>query len=158
MNSLHTVAPAISCFALTQEQADRRVDAAKDYVEQLCLRNDKPVEKASTSGYARETMWHPAFAAEYVALISKMSLYEVALWGNGLAGWANNNKPLDLLDYCYLADVLREGLADNPTPLAALRLGRALAWVEQAGTKLLPTQAAMLAPASETPMPHLAAA
>lgn len=158
MTTLHPAAPAISCFALPQKQADSRVDAAEDYVEQMCLHYGRPVEKASTSNFARETMWCPAFPAEYVALISKMPLHEIALWGQSLAGWANHNKPLDLVDYCYLADVLREGLADTPAPLAALRLARALAWVEQAGTNLLATQAALLAPASEESTAHLAAA
>jgi hypothetical protein len=151
MTALQVPVPALSCFALTLAEYCDRVDAAKELEEQMQAHyNNK-------HAYGREILWHPAFAAEYVAMIGKMPLTEVACWHSGLDTWCHDSKPLDLLDYCFLADVLREGLADNPTPVAALRLNRALAWVEQAGTALLAQQAALLPQASEA-VPHMAAA
>jgi len=153
MNTLHAAVPAISCFLLPKAQFFSRLDAAEEREENVQLRYNRTAGR-----YGLEIMWHPAFSAEYVAVMSKMPLHEISTWQEGLAKWANGEQELDLIDYCYLADVLREGLADNPTPLAALRLGRALAWIEQAGTKLLATQAALLPPASEAPTAHMAAA
>jgi len=153
MNTLHTAVPAISCFLLPKAQYFSRLDAAEEREENLQVRYNR-----GTGRYGLEIMWHPSFSAEYVAVMSKMPLHEISTWQDELASWANGGQELDLIDYCYLADVLREGLADNPTPLAALRLARALAWVEQAGTKLLATQSTLLFPASEVAAHHMAAA
>jgi hypothetical protein len=153
MNTLHAAVPAISCLLLPKAQYFSRLDAAEEREENLQVRYNR-----ETGRYGLEIMWHPTFSAEYVAVMSKMPLHEISTWQEGLAGWANGEQELDLIDYCYLADVLREGLADNPTPLAALRLERALTWIEQAGTKLLATQSTLLAPASEVAAHHMAAA
>ena len=154
MTALRTTAPAISCFALPVMELHRRNDVAEQQEE------DKRTQYSQPDGqYGREIMWHPSFPAECVAIFSNMPLHEVGPWLLDChADCHNDGEPLDFTDYCYLADVLREGLANNPTPLAALRLSRALAWVEQAGTKLLATQVALLAPASEVAAHHMAAA
>jgi hypothetical protein len=140
MNTLHTTtAPAISCFALPVAEYHRRLDEAEQKEDEKRIQHNQP-----DGGYGREIMWHHAFPAECVAMLSNMPLYEVGPWLLDChADSHNDGKPLDLIDYCYLADVLREGLASNPTPLAALRLNRALAWVEQAGTKILVTQSVL---------------
>lgn len=143
--------PAISCFALPLAEYERRTDAAETREEQL------QTQYNNKGAYGREILWHPAFSAEYVAIVSGMPLTEVACWHYHLDTWCLDKQPLDLLDYCFLADSLREGLANNPTPLAALRLGRALAWVEQAGTVLLVEQAALLSITTEATAPHLSA-
>ncbi|MGI4738488.1 MAG: hypothetical protein ACRYG7_25245 [Janthinobacterium lividum] len=157
MVTLQTSAPAISCFALAEDDYNSRIDAAEEYVEQMCLHYNVPVEKAATISYGRERLWYPSFPSEYVAAVSKLPLYEVAVWHNCLSTWANDKKTLDLADYCFLADVLREGLASNPTPLATLRLNRALAWVEQAGTVLLAEQATMAPMVNATDEPLMTA-
>jgi hypothetical protein len=145
MNTLHAIVPAISCFALPVAELHRRTDVAEQQEEDKRTQYNKPDGR-----YGLEIMWHPSFPAECVTMLSNMPLYEVGPWLLDChADSHNEGKPLDLTDYCYLADVLREGLASNPTPLAALRLNRALAWVEQAGTALLAEQAALTPPMSE---------
>lgn len=144
MHTYQVTPPTISCFALPVAEYHRRTDAAEQSEENKRIQNEKP-----DGNYGREIMWHPCFAAECVAIFSNMPLHEIGAWlldcqATGL----NEGRPLDLTDYCYLADVLREGLADNPTPLAALRLNRALVWVEQAGRALLPAPAPMHEPAT----------
>jgi hypothetical protein len=151
MTALHATIPALSCFALTLTEYCDRLDAAAELEEQLQARYN------NQHTYGREILWHPAFAAEYVHIIGRMPLTEVACWHGGLDTWCHDRKPLDLYDYAYLADVLREGLADNPTPVAALRLNRALAWVEQAGTALLAEQAILAPVASATDAPIMTA-
>lgn len=145
-----SVPPVVSCFALPLSEYHHRTDTAEDLEEQMQAHyNNK-------SAYGREILWHPAFPAEYVAIVCNLPLTEVSCWHHGLDTWCHNKKPLDLLDYCFLADVLREGLANNPTPVAALRLVRALAWVEQAGTALLAEQAALTHMAATAGTPIMA--
>jgi hypothetical protein len=152
MTTLHaTAAPAISCFALPVAEYHRRLDAAEQQAEDKCTQYGKPEGQ-----YGREIMWHRFFPAECVAMLSDMPLYEVGPWLLDChADSHNDGNALDFIDYCYLADVLREGLANNPTPLAALRLNRALAWVEQAGTVLLAKQAALAPVTSATDAPFM---
>jgi hypothetical protein len=139
MTTLQNTAPAISCFALPVAELHRRYDVAEAQVEAKCTKYNRP-----NGQYGREIMWHPSFPDECVAMLSHMPLHEIGPWMLDChADSHNDSHPLDFTDYCYLADVLREGLANNPTPLAALRLNRALAWIEQAGTALLATQAVM---------------
>jgi hypothetical protein len=124
----------ISCFNLPTSEHNNRINAAQDREEKKQIMYQKP-----TCCYGREIIWHPCFAAEFIGSISEIPLYDIGVTlRNAHLDW-NDKVAFDLLDYCYLADVLREGLANNPTPLAALRLTRALTWVEQAGAALLPT-------------------
>jgi hypothetical protein len=141
--TMHYPSPAaltVSCFGLPLAEFLRRTDAAEALEAAKRAEFGKP-----EANYGREIMWHPAFAAECVALLSNMPLPEITTWlREGLAETMHKGGSLDLTDYGYLADVLREGLASEPTPLAALRLARALAWVEQAA--LLPVAAVTSAP------------
>lgn len=140
MHTYSPAAPLISCTALATAELHRRADLAESQQEAMQATYNRP-----SAVYGREIMWHPAYAAECVAQFSGMPLYEVGPWLlDCQADACNAGQALDLTDYGYLADVLREGLASNPTPLAALRLGRALAWVEQAGAALLPTAQGLL--------------
>lgn len=118
---------------LTGSEWARRTDAAEAREEAL------QQEHQSEHAYGREILWHPLFPEEYVACVSKMPLAEVAVMQGQLAGWCNQDRPLDRYDYAYLTDVLREALASQPTELATLRLRRALACIEQASALLLPT-------------------
>lgn len=149
MTILQTAAPAISCFALPVEELHRRYDVAEAQEEDKCTQYNQP-----DGQYGREIMWHPSFPAECVAMLSNMPLHEIGPWMQDChADSHNEGKPLDFTDYCYLADVLREGLASNPTPLAALRLARALAWVEHEGTTLLAKQVTLVgAPTGAAPL------
>ncbi|WP_229725043.1 hypothetical protein [Hymenobacter baengnokdamensis] len=144
----------ISCFLLPAAELQRRTELAEERAEALCVAHDRPEGR-----YGREILWHSLFGAEFVALLSDMPLPESRAWlAADLAGYAHEGQPLDLLDYAYLADILREGLADHPAPLVTLRLRRALAWVKQAGGQLLtasaptPTQAV----AGAVPSPYSA--
>lgn len=113
---------------------ERRTDAAE------ARENALQQEYGNEHAYGREILWHLLFPAEYVALVSEMPLAEVASYHTlRLAEWCNQGRALDGHDYQYLTDVLREALASQPTELAALRLRRALAWVEQATALLRPT-------------------
>ncbi len=123
-----------------------RIEAAEETAEQ------------KKENHGREILWHPDFAVGCVQSFSCMPLHEVEpFFGGNLAQTLNVGRPLDRADYLYLADCLREGVADNPTPLAALRLARALAWVEQAAEALLPTAQPHLTAAPFEAAPALAA-
>ena len=142
----------VSCLHLPAEEYLRRVDLAEEAEERMQAHYDRP-----TAAYGREIMWHPVFATELIGSVSRMPLPEVAINLGNLADDMNQGNDLDLADYCYLADCLREGLADNPTPLAALRLTRALTWVEQAGAALLTTEPTALPSEVATPILRAAA-
>lgn len=125
--------PGAPALGLTGSEWHHRTDAAEAYEEAL------QHEHGHEHTYGREILWHPLFPAEYVTCVSKMPLMEVSEFHVGLPGWCNQGRALDGHDYYYLADCLREALASQPTELAALRLRRALAWVEQALALLRPT-------------------
>ena len=138
--------PALATLA--SHEWDRRTRAAEAHEEEL----HQQYQNENT--YGREILWHPLFPEEYVACVSKLPLAEVAVMQTGLASWCNQDRPLDRYDYAYLTDVLREALASQPTELAALRLRRALACVEQASALLLPSSW----PAATPDQPTLATA
>jgi hypothetical protein len=134
--------PVVSCFTLPGYEFHRRTATAQEKEDAQRLKYGHP-----NADYGNEILWHPSFAAELIASVSTMPLPEIAQWlqDGGLEETNHDHqtgeiecKPLDFHDYCYVADLLREGLANNPTPLAALRLARALAWVEQEGAALMP--------------------
>lgn len=137
-----TASPLVSCFALPEAEYYRRAQKAIDKEEGKRAKYNRP-----NANYGCEILWHPAFAAEYVAIVSGMQLPEIAPWlrTDGMrqeveTGPASEGlfAPYDFYDCCYLADVLRDGLAGAPGALAALRLARALAWMERTGEALLP--------------------
>ncbi len=131
----------LSCLHLPIAEYYRRTDLAEELEEQKRVQYDRPDGR-----YGREIMWHPSFPSEFVATLSNMPLYEVAAFlSSNPAKDFNAGRPLDFADYCYLADLLREGLASQPAPLAALRLERALALVKQAGAALRLVAAPMAA-------------
>ncbi|MGI4862613.1 MAG: hypothetical protein ACRYFZ_01730 [Janthinobacterium lividum] len=142
----------VSCFALAATEIDRRKEAALAREIELCA-----THRSQNGRYGREILWHPDFAADCVAIVGDLPLSEVTAWlASELPGYANEGAPLDLTDYCYLADVLREGLASPITSLARVRLERALLWVEQTGADILKPRPAA-APAQAVPSPALAA-
>lgn len=140
--------PVVSCAALSSAEYFQRTDAAER--QALALGAQHNIAEA---GHGREIIWHRDFPAELIATVSRMPLHEITQWLR-VGEWgrvgeqqdADNDRAalLDFTDYGYLADVLREGLANNPTQLAALRLARALAWAEQEGAALLPQEHAVM--------------
>ncbi|MGI4872062.1 MAG: hypothetical protein ACRYFX_12895 [Janthinobacterium lividum] len=81
-------------------------------------------------------LWHPEFPSGLRLHCCDTPLYRLAIeLPARLQAW-NNGQPLDWTDYRYLADVLRELLADAKTRQERLNLGRALVWVEDAGERL----------------------
>ena len=122
--------PAVS--GPTDSMWARRTEAAEAREEALQR------EHGNEFPYGQEILWHPLFPAEYVAAVSRVPLTEVSEVQENLADWANQGHALDYYDYQYLADTLRDALANEPTELAALRLRRALTWVEQASALLMP--------------------
>jgi hypothetical protein len=135
MLAYQVAAPVISCVALPIAEFHRRSDAAEDLEEQMQLQCGRPDGR-----YGREIMWHPLFIDEYVSVVKETALVETTLMHQDLAQYFNQGRPLDSTDYGYLADILRDALAAGPSAQAALRLARALAWVEQAGAALLATE------------------
>jgi hypothetical protein len=123
--------PALA--ALASSEWCRRTQAAEDHEEALQRQH------GNEHAYGREILWHPLFPADYVELVSKLPLPELSEVHHNMDDWANQGKALDQYDYQYLADTLHEALASQPTELAALRLRRALACIEQATALLLPT-------------------
>lgn len=148
-----SVEALLPTYGISSAEFWRRVDAAEDVEEQL---EKESARRSKCFGY--DILWHPDFATGCVRSVSCMGLYEIEPFlGGNLTQTLNVGRPLDRADYLYLADCLREGLADNPTPLAALRLARALAWVEQAADALLPSAQPHLAAALPEAAPALAA-
>lgn len=130
-----STSPLLPHYGITRAEYGRRLDAADDLALQMREKYNRP-----DAHYGYDIMWHPDFPAACVESFSQMDLSEVEYFLSGnLAKDFYRGQPLDYADYAYLADCLREGLADSPTPLAALRLTRALTWAEQAGAALLPT-------------------
>lgn len=156
MNTLHATptTPTISCAGLLCDEFVRRVELANDRVEKLADVNNRP-----ENTYGQEILWHLSFPKAFVEMMVMTPLHEVVSVLDGDCPWSNwgDCPELELIDYCYLADILRDALADRITAQAHLRLSRALAWVEQEGTVLLAEQAA-LRPVSSDAVPHMAAA
>lgn len=147
-------APALSCLRLPTAEYHRRVSQAEAQEAQQQQKYGHP-----DAQYGREIMWHPSFAAEFVTAMGHLPLQEVCMWLDGyLAAAYNGGAALDLIDYGYLADVLRDSLASNPAPLAALRLSRTLAWVNMEGERLLAAPIPALLATVAAPFPMTAAA
>lgn len=128
-------APILALCAPSDPAACQRGDVWAQRTEAAEAREEALQQQhGNEHAYGREILWHPSFPEEYLALIERMPLREISDFHAHLAGLFNQNRPLDAHDYAYLADVLREALADEPTPLAELRLRRALAWLEQVDT------------------------
>lgn len=140
-------------YGISSAEYWRRTDTAEDMAEHK-QQNGGRLDGA----YGCDILWHPDFPVGCVRSISVMALHEIEAFLSGdLSQTLNVSRPLDRADYLYLADCLREGLVDNPTPLAALRLARALAWVEQAAEALLPTAQPRLTASLSEAVPALAA-
>jgi hypothetical protein len=125
--------PLLPTYGIAYAEYWNRIEAAEELAAQKQQDSGRP-----NAAYGTEILWHPDFAVGCVRSLSCMPLHEVEpFFGGNLAQTLNVGRPLDRADFLYLADCLREGVADNPTPLAALRLARALAWVERATEALL---------------------
>ena len=134
--------PTLSCFALTLAESVRRIDAAHARAEAQAKAENAHPDDAHC--LATLTLWHTEFPEGLRTLVRECELFRLTIDLPRDLVKANGDHPLDFWDYAYLCDLLRDALADNPTPPAALRLARALAWVEQAGTALLATQSTIL--------------
>jgi hypothetical protein len=136
---------AISCAGLLCDEFVRRVDLADDRAEEMAEKNN-----GSAAKYGEEIIWHLHFPKAFVEMVIMTPLQEVVSILDGDCPWSNwgDTPDLSLVDYCYLADILRDALADKITPQAHLRLSRALAWVETKGMALLSEQAGLIPMAS----------
>jgi hypothetical protein len=125
--------PALSCADLTCDEFVSRIEPACELADELAEKNNRP-----EGGYGREILWHPSFTEEFISCLTETSLPEIVsvLDGGGLWSAWGRYPELDYTDYCYLADVLRDAMADAPTPQATLRLERAMSWVEKTAAKL----------------------
>ncbi|MFD1873880.1 hypothetical protein [Hymenobacter bucti] len=156
MIALHATpaTPALSCARLLCDEFVRRVDLADDRAEELAEKHN-----GSAAKYGEEIIWHLSFPKAFVELVTMTPLQEVVSILDGDCPWSNwgDTPELGLVDYCYLADILRDALADKITAQAHLRLSRALAWVEETGTVLLAEQAVLTPVASATNAPLMTA-
>jgi hypothetical protein len=146
--------PAISCFSLPIDELVSRQNFA--YERAKAQAQAEGVDDEDAQEIARMTLWHSEFPAGFFLYVSDNDLFRVAADLPNELFVANGCRELDFYDYGYVADVLRERLASVClTQGDAQNLRRALAWVEQTGTALLPAEQPTLT--ASKPAPALAA-
>jgi hypothetical protein len=133
--------PAISCFSLGWAELKRRNDLAHQRAEEQTRRLPKSLaEQELLEEYTRiacATMWHTDFRDGLKLLVCDTGLFEVAARLQLDLEDANGGAGLDFWDCGYVADLLRELLAEQSLPKGdRLCLKRALAWVEERGSGL----------------------
>lgn len=128
--------PAISLTHIGLRLLLEREQAATRRAQALAAQEFEPGElKKDADWFGRGILWHDAFPQGLRLLVCDTPLYRLtALLSFDLPSM--NNGPLDYYDYGYVADVLRELLADCQTWQEELALSRALAWVVWEGEKL----------------------
>ena len=116
----------VSCLSLSADVIAQRRALTKEAAAILTK------QYAGTSkAYVGEMLpWHECFPVRFSGELAKLPLYEVAAY---LQQRFTKTDIYGFIDYCYMADCLRETLADYVDPRDARRLRRALAWVKQAG-------------------------
>lgn len=129
--------PAISCFGLSIDEIVERQNFA--YERAKAKAQAEGADEEDAHAIASMTLWHADFPDGLFLYISDNDLFRVTADLPGELYVANGCRELDLYDYGYVADILRERLTSCVlTPGDAQNLRRALAWVEQAGAALLP--------------------
>lgn len=131
----------VSSAGLSTDDFLRRTEAAQERADALAEKYQKSL---IDNQYGCEILWHPRFGAYFLGMVRDTPLHETVSILNSDCPWSNwgDTPPqLDLIDYGYLADLLREELAEATTVgKARLRLERALWWVETRAGQL-PAQA-----------------
>jgi hypothetical protein len=133
--------PAISCFNLDWVGLKRRNDLAHQRAEKQAKELPKALSEQELleqyAQIARTTMWHTDFRDGLKLLVCDTDLFEVAARLQMDLEDANGGQSLDFWDCGYVADLLRELLAEQSLPKGdRLCLKRALAWVEERGSGL----------------------
>jgi hypothetical protein len=133
--------PAISCFNLTWVELKRRNDLAHQRAEEKAkvLAKEEPSQDVIEhyAAVSRATMWHTDFPDGLKMLVCDTELFELTARLPMDLEDANAGEPLDFWDCGYLADLLRELLAEQYRPAGdRLCLKRALAWIEKRGSGL----------------------
>lgn len=121
--------PVVSCFALSKEELVARQDAAHARAEQLAQK-----EGVNSYDLGRFLLWHVECPFGLKATICDEELFRLTAFLPETLQEMNGGQPLDFFDYGYVADVVREYLAESSClPGDAQNLRRALAWAEQQG-------------------------
>lgn len=122
----------VSCLRLSLVEFTRRVDAAKVKAQATPPAACSLEEEQLTPTQGHNILWHPAFPRWFLAQLCPLPLYQVGAWLTDRL-LTKPDRPLDLLDFGYLADVLRAGLGHEPPATDACNYCRALEWVEEVG-------------------------
>jgi hypothetical protein len=132
--------PAISCFAISQEELVRRLTVAHERAQEVAAQqgatNDTDhLDELLAAG--RNQLWHADFPIGLKLLVCDNELFRVTADLPSQLLAANSGQTLDFFDYGYVADVLREWLADGSLFQGEKQImRRALAWVEERGSGL----------------------
>jgi len=129
--------PPVSCLRLSLAEFTRRVEAAKAQVKATPPATLFSEEQQHTLAPGHNILWHPAFPRWFLAQLCPLPLYQVGAWLTDYL-LTRPGRPLDFLDFGYVADVLRAGLGHEPAPIDVCKYRRALEWVEEVGAAGLP--------------------
>jgi hypothetical protein len=100
--------PAISCFGLHIDELVQRQNFA--YERAKAKAQAEGVDEEDAHAIASMTLWHADFADGIFLYISDNDLFRVTADLPGELYVANGCRELDLYDYGYVADILRERL------------------------------------------------
>jgi hypothetical protein len=130
--AIELLAPSpVSCLRLSLAEFTRRVEAAKAKA-QATPPAARSEEQPLIPTLGHNILWHPAFPRWFLAQLCPLPLYQVGAWLTDRL-LTKPDGPLDLLDFGYVADVLRAGLGHEPPATDACKYRRALEWVEEVG-------------------------
>lgn len=124
--------PAISCFLLTQAEVVRRLNLAHERAEAQAKAENAHSDEALH--IAKFTLWHTDFPNGLLLLVCDSELFRLTADLPSELLRANGGQQLDLWDYSYVADLLRDWLTSRTLPGDLQNLRRALAWAEQQGS------------------------
>lgn len=131
--------PDVSCAylpALELRRRQQRATALADAKAAAERASGAPGFACGTSYLGRAILWHEEFPAGLRLHVCDADLFSLTAQLPAALEAMNDGQALDPADFGYLADVLRQLLADCRTAQEALNLSRALAWAEWEGDAL----------------------
>ena len=141
---LGNAAPAISCFCLPGSVWQARTHAAEQRAAAEAAANPNTVAAAlgrsATDAAGQAMLWHPEFPTGFRLFVCDLPLYCLTAILSEQLRQMNGGRWLDMHDYGYLADVLRDAIRDTAHPAEVLHLRRALAWVKKQGDAVIETR------------------